>query len=333
MTKKILHLLILTLILGVTAPVKPQSIQPPVQRCINLGNTLEAPREGEWGFVITEEDMQTIAEAGFDGVRVPIRWSAYADEAAPYTIEPQFFERIDEVVGWALDADLHVIINIHHYDEIMRQPRDHIDRLKAIWRQIAERYQELPESVIFELLNEPNANLTVLLWNRYQLEVLDEIRAIDPDRTVMLGGVNWNSAGRLTDIDLPEDTSHLIGTFHNYDPFPFTHQGAEWVENSNSWLGQTWNGDAIDVRAMERIFDEVAEWRDEHGIPVILGEFGAYSRADMESRLRWTAEMVRQAEAHDIGWCYWEFAAGFGIYNRRTKQFNELYGALIAPAE
>jgi endoglucanase len=80
---------------------------------------------------------------------------------------------------------------------------------------------------------------------------------------------------------------------------------------------------------MRRILDGVTAWRDEHNIPVLLGEFGAYSRADMESRLRWTAVMVQEAEARDIGWCYWEFAAGFGIYNRQTKQFNDLYTALI----
>ena len=317
--------------LSLTA-VSAQDDRPTIGRCINLGNTLEAPVEGEWGFVIAESDLKTIASAGFDSVRIPIRWSVHAAETAPYTIDADFFERIDEVIGWALDAGLQPIINIHHYDAMIAEPAEHRERFMALWRQIAERYIDQPSSLVFELLNEPNGNLSDYLWNRYHRDSLAIIHEIDPDRTVMIGGTGWNSAWNLYNLLLPEDHDYLIATFHNYEPFQFTHQGAEWVDGSNQWLGKTWGTD-YDYRQLQELFDLVAKWQeDRDGIPVVMGEFGAYSKADQESRLLWTRAAVEEAEERAFGWCYWEFAAGFGIYNRTTQEFNSLYEALI-PAD
>ena len=104
----------LLLCLVMVVPLQAQDM-PTIQRCINLGNALEAPNEGDWGFIIRQSDLETIAEAGFDTVRIPIRWSAHADTEFPYTIDRDFFARIDEVVGWALEAELQVIIDLHHY--------------------------------------------------------------------------------------------------------------------------------------------------------------------------------------------------------------------------
>lgn len=309
-----------------------QEDQPTVRRCVNLGNTLDAPVEGAWGFVITEEDMQTLASAGFDSVRIPINWSAHTDEAEPYTIDETFFERIDEVIGWALDAGLQPIINIHNYDDIMIHPSQNHDRFMALWRQIATRYVDQPTSLIFELLNEPNNYLNDSRWNPLQLETLAMIREIDPTRTVMIGGSDYNSAWHLFTLELPDNHDHLIATFHDYDPFQFTHQGAEWVDGSTAWLGTTW-GSKLDYQQMKMLFDTVAGWRDENGIPVLMGEFGAYSKGDMDSRVLWTRAMVEEAEKRDIGWCYWEFAAGFGFYDRNTQQFNPIYDALIPPTD
>ena len=322
-------LAIITLFAVSLTAVNAQDDRPTIGRCINLGNTLEAPVEGEWGFVIAESDMQTIASAGFDSVRIPIRWSVHAAETAPYTIDADFFERIDEVIGWALDAGLQPIINIHHYDAMIAEPAEHRERFMALWQQITERYIDQPSSLIFELLNEPNGNLRATLWNRYHRAALAMIHEIDPDRTVMIGGTNWNSARDLYNLLLPEDHDYLIATFHNYEPFQFTHQGAEWVDGSTPWLGKTWGSD-YDYREMQKLFDLVEDWQaDRDGIPVVMGEFGAYSKADMDSRLLWTRAVVEESEARGFGWCYWEFAAGFGIYDRTTQQFNPLLEALI----
>jgi endoglucanase len=302
---------------------------PRLARCINLGNMLEAPNEGDWGLVVREAWLPIIAEAGFDTVRIPINWSNHAEREAPYTIDPAFFERIDEVLGWALDAGLQAIINIHHYAEIMERPVQERDRLLALWGQIAERYQDYPDTLIFETLNEPNNVLTTRRWNEYQADVVEVMRRTNPERRIIIGPANWNSLWAFRGLELPENRENLIVTFHNYEPFQFTHQGAEWVDGSDAWLGTSW-GTESDYRQLELYFDEAAaQWQEEFGLPMLMGEFGAYSRADMESRLRFTRAMVEKAEANGIGWCYWEFAAGFGIYDPLRREFNELYRALI----
>lgn len=304
----------------------------PLRRCINLGNMLEAPTEGAWGVRVQKEYLKIIAEAGFDTVRIPTRWNAYAATQPPYTIGPRFFERMDEVIGWALDAGLRPVVNIHHYDEVFADPAAEHDRLLAIWRQIAEHYQDYPDALVFEVLNEPHGRLDYRIWNDYQNELVNIIRESNPERLIVVGGDQWNSERGLPDLRLPDKRDNLIVTFHYYDPFQFTHQGAEWVEGTNAWLGMTW-GQLIDYRGVERAFNRVARWGAEQGVPIFLGEFGAYSKADMESRVLWTAAVREQAEKHEMGWCYWEFAAGFGIYNPATGALNELYPALIPPEE
>lgn len=126
---------------------------------MNLGNALEAPEEGDWGMVIEEEFIQLIKDAGFESVRIPIRWNAHSAINEPYKIHDSFFERVDEVIGWAIDRDLAVMINIHHYNILMETPQAHRNRLSEIWKQIASRYKDYPEEVVFEVLNEPHGNL------------------------------------------------------------------------------------------------------------------------------------------------------------------------------
>src|SRR4051812_1424479 len=96
------RLLALIPLLGATvvqaAPHDASEINRKIGRGINLGNALEAPKEGEWGLTLEEGYFEAIKKAGFDSVRIPIRWSAHAKAESPYTIDPRFFERID----WAV---------------------------------------------------------------------------------------------------------------------------------------------------------------------------------------------------------------------------------------
>jgi endoglucanase len=300
-----------------------------LQRGINLGNMLEAPSEGEWGLTVQEEYFELIQEAGFDFVRLPIRWSSHADESAPYAIDPAFLARVDEVVNWALEQDLAVIIDFHHYEEMASDPRDQKDRFLQIWQQVAEHYKDLPSNVSFELLNEPNGELDAALWNQYAEEALGIIRQSNPTRDVIIGPVNLNAYDQLSTLELPED-DHLIVTFHYYLPFEFTHQGAAWVQGSAPWLGQTWDATDSEKAEIASHFDSVAEWAHRRGVRVMLGEFGAYSQAEMDSRVRWTEFVRSEAEQQGFGWAYWEFASDFGVYDPETEAWREdLLKALI----
>jgi endoglucanase len=301
-------------------------------RGVNLGNALEAPQEGEWGVVLQEDYFNLIKEAGFDSVRIPIRWSAHANQTPPYTIEEAFFERVDWAVNQAIQNDLQVVINMHHYEEIFKEPAAHQERFLALWEQIAAHYKDYPDSLVFEPLNEPNNKLTATRWNDLLVKVLAIVRQTNPERTVIIGPADWNSLYKLSDLTLPEEDRHIIVTFHYYLPFQFTHQGAEWAAGSEAWLGKTWDATPVQRKALELDLDLATKWAKKNDRPLYLGEFGAYSKADMESRARWTETVRQQAEARGMSWAYWEFCAGFGIYDPHLKIWiNPLLHVLIPP--
>jgi endoglucanase len=294
-------------------------------RGINLGNKLEAPAEGDWGAPVEAWMLTTIKQGGFATVRVPTRWSAHAAQAPPYTIDQAFLDRVAWVVDQALSAGLTVVLNMHHYEEIFSDPQGQRARFLALWQQIAARFRDYPETLVLEVLNEPNSQLTPELWNEFLVDALAVIRQTNPDRWVVLGTAEWGGIGAMERLRLPDD-DHLIFTFHYYNPFQFTHQGAEWVSGSDAWLGTTWGTDQ-ERAAVRSDFDAVAAWALQHHVPVFMGEFGAYSRAALADRVAWTAFVSREAERRGFSWAYWEFDAGFGAYT--NGQWNELHQALI----
>ncbi len=315
------------------APGDPFVVTARLGRAVNLGNALEAPREGEWGVVLSEEYFQLIKDAGLSGVRIPIRWSAHAATRAPYTIDPSFFARVDWAVDQALSRGLVVIVNMHHYEEIFREPAAHRERFLALWAQIAEHYKAYPADLLFEPLNEPNGALTSAVWNRLLKDAIATIRQTNPERNIVAGPANWNGIGYLSTLDLPAADRHIIVTVHYYEPFRFTHQGAEWVSGAGAWLGTTWRGTEAEKGAIRRDLDLAAGWGRAHNRPVFLGEFGAYSKAEMAHRALWTATVAREAEKRGMSWAYWEFCAGFGVYDPARGQWNKLLlEALVPPA-
>lgn len=323
------------------APAPTPTPEPPVDaftmnqrlaRTVNLGNALEAPNEGEWGVTLKDEFFQLIKEAGFTAVRLPVRWSAHALAEAPYTIDPEFFRRVDWAVEQALSRDLAIVVNMHHYEEMALDPGGHQARFIAMWGQISEHYQTYPNGMLFEPMNEPNGQMVASRWNDLVATLLPVIRATNPTRNIVLGPVDWNNPRSLDELALPTDDQHLIVTFHYYNPFQFTHQGAEWVQGSGDWLGTEWTARSAQKQAVQYDFKQVAEWAEANQRPIFLGEFGAYSKADMDSRARWTEFVAREAEKQGFSWGYWEFCSGFGVYDLASSQWNEpLKQALLPP--
>jgi endoglucanase len=309
-------------------PTEGPAIVAPVShlgRGINLGNKLEAPSEGEWGTPVEAWMLTTIKRGGFATVRIPTRWSAHAAADPPYAIDAAFLDRVTWVVDQALSAGLMVVLNMHHYEEIFSDPHGQRERFVLLWQQIATRFRDYPDGLLFELLSEPNTNLTPELWNEFLADALVVIRNSNPDRYVVLGTGEWGGIGAMSRLQLPDD-DRLIFTFHYYEPFQFTHQGAEWVSGSDAWLGTTW-GSSRDSAAVQNQFNAVAEWALQHNVTVFMGEFGVYSRAAMDDRVAWTAFVAREAERRGFSWAYWEFDAGFGAYT--DGRWNELHEALI----
>jgi hypothetical protein len=217
-------------------------------RGINMGNVLEAtPTEGSWGLTLNDELFDKAKEAGFATVRLPVRWSNYAQTEAPYTIKEDWFKRVDYAISSALSRNMNIVINMHHYRQLSGENLDNgeptvrndivEDRFVAMWQQIAQRYKDQPKDrVIFELYNEPNSTLTPQRWNPLLARALTEVRKTNADRFVVIGPTSYNSADALNQLQLPDDKK-IIVTIHNYNPFRFTHQGASWAgSDANNWI-------------------------------------------------------------------------------------------------
>ena len=299
-------------------------------RGINLGNALESDKEGDWGVRLEAGYFETIKKAGFDTVRLPVKWSAHASATAPFTIDAKFAERVDWAIDQAIANKLNIIVNVHHYNEMDSDPDKHSPRLQSLWKQLAERYQDRPASVFFELLNEPHDKLTPEKWNAMIPKLLAIVRKTNPTRPIIVGPGNWNGIGSLPKLELPRDDHHLIVTVHSYDPFPFTHQNASWVKDSAKWKGTKWTGSAAEQAAIRKSLTSAADWGKKHDRPIFLGEFGAYQDADMESRARWTRFISREATKLGMSWTYWEFCSGFGAYDPKAKVWRKpLVDALL----
>ena len=300
-------------------------------RGINLGNMFEAPSETAWGNPFKEEYISKIAEQGFNHIRMPIRWDVAerTQLTAPYTVNPVFLARVKSVIDLAISKNLYVIINMHHHEEIFTNPAAAKPRFLSQWAQIAAYFKGYDDHLLFEVLNEPHDALTPTLWNSYFAEALAEIRKTNPSRKVLMGTASYGGLAGVKDLVPPNDPN-LILSIHYYDPFNFTHQGADWAGNKDKYIGTKWENLAWEREQVISDFAYAIKWAKEKNIPLHVGEFGAYEKADMESRARWTNFLARYFESQGLSWAYWEFSAGFGIYDPVTNSYKTpLVNALL----
>ncbi len=293
----------------------------PVSKCINLGNALDAPNEGDWTYRIEDNHLTAIADAGFESVRVPVRWSAHAGSEPPYTIDPQFMDRVSHVVDEAIAHDLKVILNVHHYIEIMDDPNAHTERLEEMWDQIARRFAGRGDKIVFELLNEAMDNLTNAKLEKINAALVVKLRNIvGPEPWIIVGGDKWGSIEGIKNARVPSDP-RIILTFHDYSPFEFTHQGATFTAQEFP-VGQTWGSDD-ELADMAKLFEQAVKIGIERQVPIFLGEFGVINTVPEEERVNWMRAYRQAADEAGIGWCLWDFGAAFSIYDTQTQKWNE----------
>jgi endoglucanase len=301
-----------------------------IGRGVNFGNMFEAPTEGAWGLTVTDDFIDKATAAGFKSVRLPVRWSNHASAQAPFTIDAAFMARVESVVDKLLAKGVVVILNMHHYRQLDGDPLDAgespvpaavVDvRFVMMWEQVATRFQGRGPRLVFELYNEPHGRMNGEPWNVLAARALRVVRKSNPDRIVVIGPTSWNSAGDLRLLKMPND-ANLIATVHNYNPFPFTHQGAEWV-NPILPVGVTCCSVSQESE-MTAPLDIAKAWSAAKRYPVFVGEFGAYSKADEASRIEFDRMMRQAMEERGMTWAYWEFASGFGVYDPTTLSFRQ----------
>jgi endoglucanase len=313
----------------------PFTVNKLIGRGVNIGNALdrEVELDDEWSFIVKDEHFQAIKDAGFNSVRLTVRWSTRTMDKPPYTIDPNFLKRVDLAVNSALSRNLAIIINYQNYFEFYRDPNGLKPKFLATWEQLAEHYKGYPNTLIFELLNEPQENIRAGDWNALIKETLAIVRKTNPNRMVVIGPIDFNHIPGLRFLELPENDRNLILTIHYYEPYHFTHQGTMWTRDSNDWLGTKWTGSEDEKRRIRKDFDTLASWARAHNRPVYLGEFGSYEKADMDSRVRWTKCIADEAVAHGFSFTYWQFTYNMAIYDRGSKAWvKPLLEALIPPA-
>ena len=261
-----------------------------------------------------ERHFKRIHDGGFQAVRVNLQAFAHMD--AQRRLGPVWFKTLDWVVDNALANGLVVILDEHDYNICGKDAARCEPRLMAFWEQMAEHFKDAPNRVLFEILNEPNTQVTADVWNAWIKEALAIIRKNTPARNVVIGPASWNGIHDLDKLELPESDRHIVATVHYYLPMSFTHQGASWNKQTAKLSGITWGTEA-DKQKIDEDFAEIQRWSEEKKRPILLGEFGVYDRggAEMDSRVCYLSKIARTAESLGWAWAYWQFDSDFVLFD------------------
>ncbi|OHX64078.1 sulfatase-like hydrolase/transferase [Flammeovirga pacifica] len=294
----------------------------------NFGNVMSANNEGDWAAPIEKYMIEDVAKAGFDHIRLPVRWGSHTSETAPYTIDSQWLTRVEEVIGWANQEGLIVVLNAHgeHWfldevskeDEVYPQP-EHWKRLLAIWTQVSHHFKNNSnDNLVFELINEPYFRMNKVLVDQLNRELLEIVRQENSNRIVMLtgGGDNAIKSPQQLDPSIFENDDKLIPWFHYYWPNTFTKYPE--IEGSKP----TW-GSPQEYENLRRDFEEVRAWADQYNVPVYLGEFGSNNACDAQSRVRYhkaIADLSGELNFSAALWCAGPKANKM-IYSREGREW------------
>lgn len=309
---------------------------------INLGNALDvkglreqkpeatvADFETYWGNPqVTKKAIQSIKEEGFHSVRIPVSWEEHLDENG--IIDPLWMARVEEVVGWAIEADLYTILNTHHESWIVptKEKEEEVrEKLCFVWKQIAETFADCDGHLMFEGMNEPRLEDSEYEWTEGTEEmrqVVNRLNAAFVETVRESGGENaerWliitDYAGRyerqaMKAVEVPED-EHIIVAVHAYLPYEFTL--AE--EGSESWDVN----DTEDTEKIDALMEDLDELFLKKGVPVMITEFGCREKADEAERLEWAEYYTEAAAEKGIPLIWWNNGKESKLLDRVTGEW------------
>ncbi len=342
----------------------------------NLGNTFDAydcnwlnnemDYEGAWCKAkTTETHIQMLKDAGFNAIRIPVSWHNHLSDKAAYTISQPWLERVAEVVGWCLDRDMYVILNIHHDNskEFLYPSSEYMEQslayVTAIWTQLAKRFQDCDEHLIFDAMNEPRLVGHKNEWwidnnsadckdaidciNRLNQAFVDTVRASggnNATRYLMCPGYDASTEGAVNPgyvlpTDPVESNDHrIIVSVHAYTPYEF----ALDEKGTDTWSCSNTTDTSKLVPFMNTLYEHFVS----KGIPVIIDEFGARDKGgNLQSRVEFAAYYVAAARSRGLTCFWWDNNALTGsgelfcILNRQASEwaYPEIVEALMKYAE
>jgi len=280
-----------------------------------------------------EEDFKLISELGFDFVRLPLNYTFWIDYNDPFEINEEKLSVVDQAVRWGEKYGLHVNLAFH------RAPGFSVagDRVEPFdlwsddeaqeafnlhWSTFAKRYKGISnEKMSFNLLNEP-ADIDPASHEDVMRAAIDEIRAQDTDRLVILDGLNY---GTVPMADLGDMAKNNVGqSCRAYIPHGITHYRALWVDNRRTlptpqWLGGYTHTGPWDRERLELHYGAWAALAQNFGMGVHCGEGGCYSKTPHDVTLRWMEDVLDVLKSYNIGYALWNFKGPFGILNSERE--------------
>ena len=320
-------------------------------RGTNISHWLsQSSRRGEErGVVLTREDITRIAEWGFDHIRLPIDEEQMWDESG--RPETEAFDLLDTGLGWAEEAGLNVILDLHvlrsHSFSQQTEPRlftdpQELEKFVGLWQNLSGYLKsKSPQKVAYELLNEAVAT-NPEDWNRVALSAHRAIRTLEPERTIVLGSNRMNSVLTFDQLRVPDDSNTIL-TFHFYHPQLITHHQASWFVEGGHYHGAIqYPGNPIPASERFRVAEPLLSRLDElnayydratmvadlakplavaasTGLPLYCGEFGVYKAVPMALRAAWYRDILSVFDEFGIAWANWDFRGGFGILDQNRN--------------
>ncbi len=301
-----------------------------------------ADNQGHYQDYLGNEDMKLIRALGCTFVRLAIAPKQIIHPDKPREPNPLMLKYIDAAVDKFLAYDIAVVIDIHeeHFlklDSPEGKPEDFV----AFWSILAKHFKKYdPENIFFELMNEPVFQADPEKWYAIQKKLVTAVRAHAPDHSIIVTGAGWGSIDGLLKLPVLAD-KNLLYSFHCYDPFQFTHQGAGWTSPDEQALHnvpypsspeavapilptierstakkylQSYGDQRWDALKLQKRIDSAAVWASKNGVPLMCGEFGVYPKfAPAADRLQWFRDMRKALDKHGIGFCIWGYDDVLGL--------------------
>ena len=303
-------------------------------RGIDLGGWLSQCdySEDRLDHFITEPDFAKIASWGLDHVRIPVDYNILENEDGTAYLESGF-ARIERAIGLAEKYGLNVVVDLHktagfsfdagENESGFFESEKYQERFYRLWEELAKRFGGDADHVAFELLNEVTDQCFSEAWNRISRECIRRLRAYAPDTVILLGSYWNNSAEAVKDLEKPYDDK-VVYNFHCYEPFPFTHQGAYWVDCLDRDARPRFDEMGATPEYFEKLFAAALQKAAENGTELYCGEYGVIDIASPEDTLKWFRVIHSVFEKHGIARAAWSYKEmDFGIADARMDGVRE----------